>query len=56
MSDRYRSANPPTAELAAAWVDHPDTEVMRALVTVGAFVALAGASLENGRSGASRTR
>jgi hypothetical protein len=56
MTDRILHCASPTAELAAAWLDHPDREVMRALVVAGAFAALAGTYPQNARLGASRTQ
>jgi hypothetical protein len=56
MTDRILHCASPTAELAAAWPDHPDREVVQALVAVDAFVAIAGADPQNARLGASRTQ
>ena len=56
MTDRILHCASPTAELAAAWLDHPDREVMRALVDGDAFVALAGTHPQNAWLRASRTQ
>ena len=47
MTDRYGSANTATTDVPADYVDYRDKEVMQALVTVGALVALADGHLEN---------
>jgi tellurite resistance protein len=47
MTNRYASANTATAELAADYDDCRDKEVMQALVTAGALVALADGHLED---------
>ena len=47
MTNRYASANTATAELAANYADYRDREVMQALVTAGALVALADGHLED---------
>ena len=47
MTNRYASANTATAELAADYADYRDKEVMQALVTAGALVALADGHLED---------
>jgi tellurite resistance protein len=41
VTNRYASAKTATAELAADYADYRDKEVMQALVTAGALVALA---------------
>ena len=56
MTDRILHCESPIAELAAAWPDHPDREVMQALVDGDAFVALAGTHPQNACLGASRTQ
>ena len=47
MTNRYASAKTATAELAADYADYRDKEVMQALVTAGALVALADGHLED---------
>ena len=47
MTDRYSSANAAATEVPADYVDYRDKEVMQALVTVGALVALADGHLED---------
>ena len=50
MTDRFRRANPPTTELAGH-LDDRDRGLMQAVVTAGAFVALADGHLENACAG-----
>jgi tellurite resistance protein len=46
MADRYTRPSTPTAEPAAGYLGNRDDEVMQALVTAGAFVALADGRVE----------
>jgi hypothetical protein len=46
MTNRYTGPSTTTAEVAANYLDRRDEEVIQALVTVGAFVALADGQLQ----------
>jgi hypothetical protein len=46
MTDLYAGPSTTTAEVAAHQLDHRDKEVMRALATAGALVALADGRVE----------